>query len=70
MVDLRKEDLQASEGLILKNFNYSRQFDIDFIHANGDYETALDLKRGRAQRNYIKMYLLYKLAEGKELNAK
>ena len=38
MVDLRKEDLEAFEGLIRNNFNYSRQFDIDFIHSNGNYD--------------------------------
>ena len=63
MLDIKKDEVEAFEYIIEKNFNYNRQFDVDFIVTNGDYELALNLKRGRAQKNYVKMYLLKKLSE-------
>lgn len=70
MLDIKKDELQAFESIITKNISYSRQFDQDFIYANGDYEKALHLKRGRAQSNYIKLYLIKKITEKKTLNIK
>lgn len=68
MWDIRKEEIQAFEQMIRKSFNYNRHFDLDFISANGNYERAINLKRGRAQSNYIKLYLLKRLTESKGLN--
>lgn len=68
MVDIRKQDLEAFEDLIGKQFGYSRHFDQDFLQANGDYKRAMHLKRGRAQSNYVKLYLLKKLAENQLLD--
>lgn len=70
MLDIKKDELEAFEEIIQRNFSYSRQFDNDFIVANGDYQKAIHLKRGRAQNNYIKLYLLKKLGENKPLNGK
>jgi hypothetical protein len=70
MLDIKKDELEAFEYIINKNFDYNRQFDTDFIYANGDYQKALELKRGRAQKNYIKFYLLKKLADKQYLNEK
>jgi hypothetical protein len=62
MIDIKKEDIEAFEQIINKQFGYSRHFDEDFLHAAGNYERALHLKRGRAQNNYIKFYLLKKIS--------
>lgn len=67
MLDIRKDELEAFQQIITKNITYSRQFDQDFIYANGNYERALNLKRGRAQTNYIKLYLIKKITDKKSL---
>jgi hypothetical protein len=68
MIDIRKEELEAFEDIVNKQFGYSRHFDEDFICAHGNYDRALHLKRGRAQNNYIKLYLLKKLSENQLLD--
>ena len=52
------------------HFNYNRHFDTDFIYSNGNYEKALNLKRGRAEKNDLKFYLLKKLSDKQTLNEK
>lgn len=68
MLDIRREELEAFEELVGRQFAYSRHFDEDFLQANGDYQRAIRLKRGRAQNNYVKLYLLKKLAENQLLD--
>lgn len=70
MMQIKKDELEAFEYIIRRNYSYNRQFDTDFIYANGNYQKAIDLKRGRAQNNYTRLYLLKKLGENKLLNAK
>jgi hypothetical protein len=70
MVDIRKEELSAFEELINRQIGYSRHFDQDFICANGNYAKAMQLKRGRAQNNYIRLGLLKKIAEDQLLDSK
>lgn len=70
MVDIKKDQLEGFLQLIRQSFSYNRQFDTDFIFADGDYQRAINLKRGRAQANYTKLYLLKKMAENKKLNEK
>ena len=70
MVQLKKDEIDTFLSLIRQSFSYSRQFDIDFIAANGDYQQAIHLKRGRAQANYTKFYLLKKLADQRKLSEK
>ena len=68
MLEIKKDELEAFEQIIKTSFDYNRQFDTDFIVADGNYEKALNLKRGRAQQNFIKMHILHKLAIDEVLN--
>ena len=63
LLDIKKDEIESFEHIIKQNFSYSRQYDTDFIYANGNYEKALNLKRGRAEKNYMKFYLLKKIAD-------
>jgi hypothetical protein len=70
MVGIRREELEAFEEVIDRQFGYSRHFDEDFICANGDYDRAIQLKRGRAQNNYVRLALLKKINEEQLLDNK
>lgn len=70
MVQIKKEEFEAFEQIILRNFSYSRHFDEDFIQADGKYDVAINLKRGRAQSNFIKFSLLKKVLEKNQLTEK
>jgi hypothetical protein len=67
MVKLNKDEIEEFKKIITRQNFYSRQFDQDFIYANGDYKLALNLKRGRAQNNFTKFSILKKVTEGKPL---
>ena len=68
MLDVRRQELAAFEELLGRQFGYSRHFDEDFLQAQGDYARALHLKRGRAQSNYVRLYLLKKLGDNQLLD--
>jgi len=70
MIKIKQEELEAFEELISRQAKYSRNFDEEFIYSNGDYEKAIELRRGRAQSDYIKYHLIKKIMENKELNMK
>ena len=41
MLDIRKDELHELERAIRSDIGYSREYDADFLHANGDYSKAL-----------------------------